>query len=391
MAWRFRKSFKVLPGVRLNISKTGISTSIGAAPFTLNIGRRGVYHTASLPGSGLSFRQRIDAPAPKMAPALAPPSASFQPALAPITPTPIPAGIDVGEEIRSAGTDMMTSAGLAEFRRLLMQAHEECTTLAAEIARVTPRASAARARQRRWDQGFLLKRLLTAKFARITEEAHTAEAELSELQEQLELARLATEIAIEPDIAAAYSRVCDVFAAMSQSKRIWDTLTRKSTDRVAERSAASESITRAAVTFRRGQSETLSCEWAVPILENRSGGDVYLYPAFALYHVTRDTFAVIDVQDISIEYVPTRFIESEEVPADSPIVGHTWLKVNKDGTPDKRFKDNVQIPIVQYGSLKLRSETGLNEEYMLSSAPPCEEFVKAWNAFKKCLAPAGVP
>src|SRR5262249_44157664 len=156
--------------------------------------------------------------------------------------------------------------------------------------------------------------------------------------------------------------------------------------RVAERTAAAETITRERVTFKRGQSEILTCEWAVPLLENRAGGQICLYPAFVLYRVTRDTFAVIDVQDVTIEFVPTRFIEREAIPADSPTVGHTWLKVNKDGSPDKRFKGNTQIPVVQYATLKLLSRTGLHEEYLISSAPFCQEFARTWSAFKQLLS-----
>jgi hypothetical protein len=394
MSWRFRKSFKVLPGVRLNVSKSGITTSIGGAPFTINIGSRGVQGTASIPGTGASMRHRFAQPTTtsKIAPgrvptASAPPSPTSGPVLSP-PPAVRPTSADLGEEIRSAGTDMMTSAGLAEFRNLLLQAGKECVALTGEIATVTPRTAVARSRQQRWEHGFLFKRLRKARFAQINEEAETTEAQLDELREQLRLARLTTEIAVEPDIAASYSRLCDTFAAMTQSKRIWDTVTRKATNRVVERTAASESITREPVNFTRGQSDVLSCEWAVPCLENRSGGDMYLYPAFVLYRVTKDSFAVIDVQDVTVEYVPSQFIEREAIPADSSAVGHTWLKVNKDGSPDKRFKDNVPIPIVLYGALKLKSRTGLNEEYLLSNARLSEDFSKAWTAFTKSFTPA---
>ncbi len=277
---------------------------------------------------------------------------------------------------------MLTSEGLAAFRDLLLQAGKECVQLSGEIANIGPRAAAARARHQRWDRGFLFKKIRKTKFVEIAEHADTQEAHLNELQEQLRLARLATEITVEREVATAYLRLCDAFAAMTQSKCIWDTLTRKATNRAIERTTASASVTREMVTFRRGQSDILTCEWAVPILENRSGGDIFLYPAFVLYHVTNDTFAVMDVRNVAIEYVPTRFIEREAIPADSPTIGHTWLKANKDGSPDKRFKGNVQIPIVQYGTLTLRSPTGLNEEYMVSSAPRCEAFAKAWNSFR---------
>lgn len=55
MGFRFRKSFKILPGVRLNLSKSGISTSLGGPGATVNIGPKGTRHTVGLPGSGLSF------------------------------------------------------------------------------------------------------------------------------------------------------------------------------------------------------------------------------------------------------------------------------------------------------------------------------------------------
>jgi len=59
MAFRFNKRIKVLPGVRLNIGKTGISTSIGPRGASVNIGKRGVRATASIPGTGISVSQKL--------------------------------------------------------------------------------------------------------------------------------------------------------------------------------------------------------------------------------------------------------------------------------------------------------------------------------------------
>ncbi|EOT7804357.1 MULTISPECIES: DUF4236 domain-containing protein [Pseudomonas] len=42
MAIRFRKSIKVVPGVRLNISKSGVSTSVGGKGLTANVSKSGV-------------------------------------------------------------------------------------------------------------------------------------------------------------------------------------------------------------------------------------------------------------------------------------------------------------------------------------------------------------
>lgn len=55
MGFRFRKSIKILPGIRLNISKSGVSTSLGGPGATINIGPKGTRKTVGLPGSGMSY------------------------------------------------------------------------------------------------------------------------------------------------------------------------------------------------------------------------------------------------------------------------------------------------------------------------------------------------
>ncbi len=59
MPIRFRKSIKILPGVRLNLSKSGISVTLGGKLFSLNLGKRGTYANVDLPGSGLVYRTRL--------------------------------------------------------------------------------------------------------------------------------------------------------------------------------------------------------------------------------------------------------------------------------------------------------------------------------------------
>lgn len=55
MGFRFRKSFKLLPGVRVNLSKSGVSTSFGGKGLTTTIGHGKQRTTVGLPGSGLSY------------------------------------------------------------------------------------------------------------------------------------------------------------------------------------------------------------------------------------------------------------------------------------------------------------------------------------------------
>nr|WP_075723379.1 MULTISPECIES: DUF4236 domain-containing protein [Pseudomonas] len=54
MAIRIKKSLKIAPGVRLNISKSGVSTSVGMKGVTANISKKGTRLTGSIPGTGVS-------------------------------------------------------------------------------------------------------------------------------------------------------------------------------------------------------------------------------------------------------------------------------------------------------------------------------------------------
>ncbi len=60
MAFRFRKSFKIAPGIRVNIGKGGLS-SIGIGPrgASMSIGKQGVHSNVGIPGTGISFRSKV--------------------------------------------------------------------------------------------------------------------------------------------------------------------------------------------------------------------------------------------------------------------------------------------------------------------------------------------
>jgi hypothetical protein len=57
--FRFRRTFTIFPGVRINLSKTGVSSSIGGNGATVNIGKRGPMVTFGIPGTGLSYRAHV--------------------------------------------------------------------------------------------------------------------------------------------------------------------------------------------------------------------------------------------------------------------------------------------------------------------------------------------
>jgi uncharacterized protein DUF4236 len=59
MGLRFRRSLKLAPGLRLNLSGSGVSLSAGPRGASVNFGSRGTYFNAGIPGTGLYARERL--------------------------------------------------------------------------------------------------------------------------------------------------------------------------------------------------------------------------------------------------------------------------------------------------------------------------------------------
>lgn len=380
--WRFRKSFSPLPGVRLTLSPSGISTSVGVGPMRVTAGPRGAYLTTTIPGSGLSHRQALSSMSG---------SANAQPSqaapLPSLPPSPsVPTGVPEMAQIQSAGSGVLTTPGIAEFRRLLDQARLSHAATVRELLDAKEKELRTTTHYESWRDGWLLRRIRQKRFAALQAAAEEATALRTELAEQEELARLGTQIDLPDSIRALFARFCDSFDQLSRAARIWDTVSHRAIDRVAERSIATRAVERKRVAFRLGGCEVIQSEWRVPHLENANGGDLFLYPLFLVYFAGEHSFALLEYKDVQLTFGRSHFAEEEAMPSDAKVIGNTWAKTNKDGSPDRRFKENYQIPVAEYGKLVFTSSTGLNEEYMISTAPSAESFVTEWEALVRGIA-----
>lgn len=99
----------------------------------------------------------------------------------------------------------------------------------------------------------------------------------------------------------------------------------------------------------------------VPVIRvkmNRTA--IYLLPQWILVYTPKGIGA-LTYDDLEISSNEIRFIESGGLPHDATVVDRTWQYVNKNGGPDRRFKNNRELPICLYEEIYLRSSTGLNE------------------------------
>ncbi len=59
MGLRFQRVLRIFPWLRLNVSKSGVSGSVGPRGADINIGRHGVTTNAGIPGTGISYRSKL--------------------------------------------------------------------------------------------------------------------------------------------------------------------------------------------------------------------------------------------------------------------------------------------------------------------------------------------
>lgn len=59
MGIRFRKRINIAPGIKLNLSMRGISTTFGRKGFSVNVGKNGAFLNTGIPGTGLYSRDRL--------------------------------------------------------------------------------------------------------------------------------------------------------------------------------------------------------------------------------------------------------------------------------------------------------------------------------------------
>lgn len=103
---------------------------------------------------------------------------------------------------------------------------------------------------------------------------------------------------------------------------------------------------------------------------------IYFFPDVALMDDGRSVGA-IPYSKLRMVWQDSNFIEEGRVPSDAQVIRHTWKHPNKDGGPDRRFRDNHQIPVCRYEAMHLSSASGVNELLEFSRVGMSAPFAQA--------------
>lgn len=177
---------------------------------------------------------------------------------------------------------------------------------------------------------------------------------------------------ISDEIAERFGRFTDAFDNVGLASRIWNIDTSERTNDWKRNAGASRLLARKPAQFIRLAPAVLKTNVSVPCIQ---GGkqSVHFLPDCVLI-VEGKKIGAISYSQFEVLWNTTLFIETDGVPPDSQVVGHTWGFVNKNGGPDRRFNNNRQIPQVRYQQMGMRGTGGFQKILHISRADDRSKF-----------------
>lgn len=416
MGLRFRQTFKLFPGARVNLGKRGFSVSIGGPGASVNLSPRGVAATVGVPGTGLSYSarlvgfgqpsQQVAAPAhdlryhyngpgapqgeystTQIAGFVADEPAGGHHVWAPGWPGWHPAPMvpeiaqivaarvasrDSAAQVWQAPSegahdaDALTSEPLRDLRTMLIAVIQQRSEVDKSITSIEQRLEALTTEQQR--KGFLLwSWMFTKRLAANAAEQSEAREERDECKEWLQSSAVGLDFEISDDIEKYWKELDSTFGSVAACEKVWEIIGEQRVD-PRERSRAKTAVERLEVDVDRVPTPWLTAPYTPLHLENIGGGDLYFFQGFLLIP-SKNNFSLISLLDlnVSLNFVPFTEEDEDDVPEDAQVMGHTWDKVNRDGSPDRRFADNFEKPIVIYAEITFSTKSGLHEVYHFSN------------------------
>lgn len=369
MAWSFRRRIKIIPGVHLNLSSRGISTSIGVRGASVTFGKSGTYLNTSVPALGLYNRRKL--------------SSSGGNSLPEVYNQDLPNEL-LESNIFSADIHEITSQNMQGVKEAILLAQEQKKELRADLLRIQSALGGSKLK-------LILSYVLLYGWIKkaipenLKIDIDAQKEAIKQTEEQIDNCFVKLDIELEPDIQVKYNKVVETFRNLTTCHKIWDVTSAHFEDRVVTRSSASTVVNKRDVKFMCKTLPDIKTDFEAFYFQNANGADLYFYPSFIVMFSSKERFAIIGYDEINLHHTYVRFTETGSVPRDSKIIDKTWAKVNKNGTPDRRFKGNYQIPVVKYGEITLSTATGLNEEYEFSNYEFTEEFGNAFKEYQETI------
>jgi hypothetical protein len=180
---------------------------------------------------------------------------------------------------------------------------------------------------------------------------------------------------LEPDVQTAYQGLHDAFDALRRCAGVWHVEAAGRVRQSKYHAGANTLVQRTGIALSKGNVPYLKTNIDVPTIP--VGKQLLAFMPDRLLVFDSGAVGAVPYVDLDIQTSQTHFVEDGTVPRDSRVVDQTWKYVNKKGGPDRRFKDNREIPVVLYEEIRFSSTSGINELVQVSRTGVGESFKSA--------------
>ena len=317
MGWRYRKSKKLPGGFRINFSKSGIGYSWGVKGFRITKTANGkIRKTYSIPGTGVSYVTE-EAKRRKAAHAHLP-----------------------------QNTGMMTEAPLYKY------GDKRFKSLARQIG-IFP--------------VFLLSALILIILGCCLYNTSIIASILFIVAGLIEVIFIFTIGRVEIPISDKSGRgikLLQAFSSLGKSEYVWqiDPNMPQETVRLP-----------VAITARRNR-PYIKCDSEALGMNLHAGELILVRGKMILFNGYKA--GIVRAKDLTFTYEDVNFREELYSPSDCITLSTDYKHTNKDGSPDKRYKDNPIIHLNRYGAVNVSAPTGLCFTLLVSNAEIAQRFVE---------------
>jgi hypothetical protein len=182
---------------------------------------------------------------------------------------------------------------------------------------------------------------------------------------------------IDDHVQEVYGKFLAHFNQVLTSERIWQYLNEHRTSDLKHHAGAgiiTKRVPVLGISPNRNLAKFFKTNISIPNIRLRNT-DLYFLPE-RLVIKRGNEFAAVFYNHLTIESRLNRFIEDGPVPSDAKIIDRTWRYLNKNGTPDRRFNNNRQLPVCSYSEYIFSSWTGVYEIISTSKQGAFDGFVK---------------
>jgi len=166
---------------------------------------------------------------------------------------------------------------------------------------------------------------------------------------------------LEGSAALWFDRFVTSWDATSSSDKLWRTVQSgqvQTTYQHKVNAGVGSIVQRVTAEARIQQPKYLSTNIDIPTV--RAGKEVLYFLPDRLLVASGKRYSDVGYRHLTVRRSATRFVEQPgQVPKDTQLIGETWQYVNVKGGPDRRFKNNPTLPVVQYGQLDISTAQGL--------------------------------